>query len=302
MSYDTEIERLSTLVGNCFDKLSKYNNVSERFEKRRQHTSSSKTTKTTIPRNPRRLQQTSNGNKEPSTPAAAPTPLNNPPLPPNNDDRDAQKFSIFRNSITSIQSKFSLNWNKKQNNRNSNHEENDTNKSKRKEKPENHTRKMAYHLLRRYKHHFASLETFFTAYITKLEQKYTKNTTFPPVWETPDIPMHPSTEKQLVAEFDQYSHTVLAVDGIYWRADSLRQHAFFVKRNGKWFVEGINRIQARAFDYLAQYERIIALAPEGASRVLLMPLKMREKMQAKREGKSVKHFFCFRSENAHLNL
>ncbi|CAG8547687.1 8834_t:CDS:1 [Ambispora leptoticha] len=293
MSKDTQIKRLSALVETCFDKLSKYNNASEEFEKRKKHASSSSTKSTTgatILKNSQQLQ--TDGENIQEAAIITPPPLDNFPLPPpdnsDNDADDNRKFSIFRNSILS---KLGLN-------RNMQDEENDdTIKSKRKERLGNQAKEIAQQLLRRYNHHFASLETFFTAYMTKLEQRYTKNTNFPPVWENTDIPMHPETEQQLVAAFDQYSSTVLAVDGIYWRADSLRQHSFYVKKNGKWFIEGINRIQARAFDYLAQYDRIIALAPEGTSGVVLMPLKMREKAQAKRKEKNVKNLFCVNPKN-----
>ncbi|KAG9302071.1 hypothetical protein G9A89_021115 [Geosiphon pyriformis] len=140
------------------------------------------------------------------------------------------------------------------------------------------------YIRRKYVHHFGSFEAFFNAYITKLEQKYTRNLPLsrnrPVVIES----LEGKTPEEILKFFDTYSYSVLKIDAIYWRAGGLRDH-YFVRKGGTVFLEGIERMQARAVRFLEQYDRIMKGAPDEAVRVVLISSKEREKLRKKSKSK-----------------
>ncbi|CAG8528115.1 9521_t:CDS:1 [Ambispora gerdemannii] len=140
------------------------------------------------------------------------------------------------------------------------------------------------HLHRRYLHHFGSFEAFFIAYIKKLEEKYTKSL---PRSSTRPLPIPALIGKppaKVREYFDTYSLNVLKVDAFYWSAGGLMNH-WCVRKGGKGFTEGIERMQSRAVNFLMQYDRVMLLSPRGIVRVALLPLEVRERLQRKRKRK-----------------
>ncbi|CAG8556109.1 14330_t:CDS:2 [Ambispora leptoticha] len=140
------------------------------------------------------------------------------------------------------------------------------------------------YLRRRYVHHFGSFEAFFVAYITKLEQKYTKSL---PRSRTRPLPI-PATvgrpQAEVIEYFNTYSFNIVKVDAFYWSVGVLMDH-LCVRKGGKGFIQGIERMQSRAVDFLRQYDRVMLLAPHGVVRVNLLPLEKRESLQRKRKRK-----------------